>query len=148
MNFIFSRLSGFDLNVLRSMPKETARRLELFGLWTFISVLACCFSVAYMTFIATRVWILSLAAFFFFFFSLYLIQLLLITTSFIELETSPRKIQKWKPTRARLTIFILIGLLFSQPLVFFYKDLTSDITRKVSTSALKSIQKNVEERID
>ncbi len=130
------------------MPKETARRLELFGLWTFISVLACCFSVAYMTFIATRVWILSLAAFFFFFFSLYLIQLLLITTSFIELETSPRKIQKWKPTRARLTIFILIGLLFSQPLVFFYKDLTSDITRKVSTSALKSIQKNVEERID
>lgn len=148
MKFYFSRLSGFDLHVLRLIPRLAAKKIELFSCWTFFSVIACCFSVSYMAYIATRVWLISFAAFFLLFLFLYLVQILLITSTFIEIQTSPGKVEKWRPTKTRIIIFIIIGLLFSQPLIFLYKDSIPDVNQKINTSSLKKMQRNVEDRIN
>ncbi len=130
------------------MPRLAAKKIELFSCWTFFSVIACCFSVSYMAYIATRVWLISFAAFFLLFLFLYLVQILLITSTFIEIQTSPGKVEKWRPTKTRIIIFIIIGLLFSQPLIFLYKDSISDVNQKINSSALKEMQRNVEDRIN
>ncbi len=148
MNFIFSRLSGFEADTLEYLPKNASRKIEWFSFWTFISVFLCCISVSYMVQIETKTWILSVATFFFLFFILYLIQSLLVTCSFIELETTPDNVEKWKPTKARVIIFVFIGVLFSQPLIFYYKALASELSTNVSIGKLENLEKNIIEKTD
>ncbi len=148
MNYLFSRLSGFSVDTLRHLPDSSSKKIELLSLWTFISVSLSCFSVAYIIFIATRVWLLSILSFFFLFFVLYLIQSLLVTSSFIEIETSPGNIYKWRPTKARVIIFSFIGILLSQPLVFLYKSIFFHSALNVSVERLDALKKNVIDRIN
>lgn len=147
MNYLFSRLSGFSVDTLRHLPKNATQKIELLSFWTFLGVFFSCLSVAYIIQISTKVWVLSMLSFFFIFFVLYLIQSLLLTTSFIEIETLPGNVYKWQPTKVRVIIFSFIGILFSQPVVFLYKSVFFNSTTNVSVEKLDNLKKNVVDRI-
>lgn len=148
MNYLFSRLSGFSADTLQYLPKASSRKIEWLSLWTFLSVFLSCFAVAYIVQITTKVWLLSILSFLFIFFVLYLIQSLLVTSSFIEIETLPDNIHKWRPTKARVIIFAFIGILFSQPLIFLYKAVFLKPTTISSFEKLDGFKRNLVERID
>jgi hypothetical protein len=70
-----------------------------------------------------------------------------VTSSFIEIETAPGNVYKWKPTKSRLIIFAFIGILFSQPLVFLYESVFFVSTKNASVEKLNDIEKSIIDRI-
>lgn len=144
--FIFSYLCGFTSKYISRIEDRSKKVLERLSFWSLTSIILCATSTSFLIYKSKGNLSLAICSFLFLILLLISLQALLITSSCIELDIDPTIINKWKPAKFRSFIFILLGLLFSQPLVFTAEAMLNDLNNNVSVTKLNIQEDSVKER--
>jgi hypothetical protein len=115
---LFGALCGFNSKSMRKLNFRDQLKIKFLSIWGLIGTLICAFSSAYLTFHATNVIWLAVLFFIFVAFLLIALQILLVTSSGMDLTIKPMDRKKWRPSIFRFITVLIIGIIFSQPVVF------------------------------
>lgn len=115
----FSKLSGFDISNLIKLPVGDRRKFEFYSLWGFLSCILCSLSATYLFKITTTSVLIAVMAGIIVLVCLHAIQGLLMSNRGEHFGTQKSDDIASRPNRFNISIYLLLTLLFTQPILIF-----------------------------
>jgi Caspase domain len=139
----FSNFSGFDLAQLRTCANKTARAIGLFSLLEVSGILLCVVSMYFAVQFYTQAWYWSGLAAIMILAILFALHGLTSSTYGLALNKDISSLDAWKPSKWRLGMFLLVALIFSQPIALYLVNSSSSKLNEISNAivAQKNLQK-------
>ena len=116
---LFSRISGFDSDNLNKLPAGDRWKIEIFSIWSFISILLCSASASYIFFVSTKSYVISGLAAVIVFICFISIQALLISNRGKQIGENLTVEESDKINRFHGFVYLALTLLFTQPILLY-----------------------------
>lgn len=114
---IFSRLSGFGSLQLANLPTEIRLIFDLKNTWACLGILLCGFSTYNLLNLSGATERTASIVAIIITISLLVLQALIVNATGLGCSANSNDIKSWRPHPIRIGIFLLIAIIFSQPLL-------------------------------
>lgn len=116
---LFSRISGFDSDNLKKLPADSRWKIEIFSIWTLISIFLSAASACYIFFVSTKSIVISGLAGLTVFICFISIQSLLISNRGKQIGEDLLQEESDGINHFHSWIYLALTLLFTQPILLY-----------------------------
>lgn len=139
---IFCTIAGFQPDIVNKLPVAVVRRLGIDSAWALGGILACGVSTVYLFWFCTASWVVAIASGLIVVAILVALQGIVITGTGFDFSQTAEARHRWRPSKARAGLFILLGVIFSQPLLIhvYQKFYAPDIPRLINAGKVLKLE--------